>query len=109
MNKDKLVYVKDDEGYAIRKKASEVLESETIITEEEYKKIVGHDIMLKLTGRGGKREGAGRKKVYKCRKKATFELEETDVISLKEYAKKHKISKNKAIHKAINLLTGNEN
>lgn len=58
--------------------------------------------------RGGKREGSGRKKLYENRIKATFDLEETDVINLKDYAKKHKISKNKALHEAINILIRHE-
>ncbi len=53
---------------------------------------------------GGKRSNAGRKKEYKDKVKETFDLEKTDVINLKEYAKKHKISKNKALHEAINKL-----
>lgn len=58
--------------------------------------------------RGGKREGAGRKKLYANRVKATFDLDESDVINLKDYAKKNKISKNKALHEAINNLIRNE-
>jgi hypothetical protein len=108
MNKDELVYVKDDEGYAMRKEAGKIAKNETIITEVEYKKIVGHDIMIKLTARGGKREGAGRKKIYTDREKTTFELEQNDIINLRDYAKKHKISQNRAIHEAISLLSRKE-
>lgn len=58
---------------------------------------------------GGKRSNAGRKKQYSEKIKETFDLEKTDVINLKEYAKKHKISKNKAIQEAIrNLTKGSE-
>ena len=53
---------------------------------------------------GGKRPNAGRKKENSEKVKETFDLEKTDIISLKEYAKKHKISKNKALHEAINNL-----
>lgn len=53
---------------------------------------------------GGKRPNSGRKKQYKEKVKETFDLEKTDVVSLKEYAKKHKISKNKALSQAINRL-----
>jgi len=57
---------------------------------------------------GGKRSNAGRKKEYSERVKETFNLEKSDVISLKEYAKEHKISKNKALHEAIeNLIRKN--
>jgi hypothetical protein len=104
MNKEKFVYIKDDEGYARKKKTDEVLENETIISEKEFKEITGHEIMLELTKRGGKRDGAGRKKLYEKRVKATFDLDETDVISLADYAKRNKISKNKALHDAITNL-----
>lgn len=57
---------------------------------------------------GGKRPNAGRKKEYSEKVKETFDLEKSDVINLKEYAKKHKISKNKALHEAINILIKQE-
>ena len=57
---------------------------------------------------GGVRKNAGRKKIYSEKVKETYELEKTDVISLKDYAQKHKVSKNKAIHEAINLLIRQE-
>lgn len=53
---------------------------------------------------GGKRPNSGRKKQYKEKIKKTFELEKADIICLEEYAKKHKISKNKAIKEAIHYL-----
>lgn len=57
---------------------------------------------------GGKRPNSGRKKEYSEKVKETFDLEKADVICLKEYAKKHKISKNKALHEAIHNLVRNE-
>lgn len=48
------------------------------------------------------------KKKLKTKAKITFLLEKSIWESLKEYAKKHKISKNKAIQEAINLLTRHE-
>jgi hypothetical protein len=57
---------------------------------------------------GGKRFNAGRPVIYSGRKKTTFELEEADIINLRDYAKKHKISQNRAIHKAISLLSRKE-
>lgn len=53
---------------------------------------------------GGVRLNAGRKKIYAEKVKETYELEKSDVINLKDYAKKHNISKNRAIREAINLL-----
>jgi len=57
---------------------------------------------------GGKRANSGRKKTDKEKIKKTFELEKSDVVSLKEYAKKHKLSQNKALHEAINNLLKHE-
>jgi hypothetical protein len=56
------------------------------------------------SGRGGARKNAGRKKEYEERVKETFNLEKSDVIFLKDYAKKKNISKNKALQEAINVL-----
>ncbi len=53
---------------------------------------------------GGKRPNSGRKKQYKEKVKRTFELEKDDVVCLENYAKKHKISKNKALKEAIHNL-----
>ena len=69
----------------------EIMENVQQRTEEFYK-------------HGGKRPGAGRKKIYNKRVKATFDLEEADVIQLKEYAKEHKMSKNQVIKNALNNL-----
>ena len=35
------VYIKDDEGFVVKKKKSEVLPNETIITKEEYAELSG--------------------------------------------------------------------
>jgi hypothetical protein len=53
---------------------------------------------------GGKRANSGRKKVFVIKIKKTFELEQSDVICLEQYAKAHNISKNKAIKEAIHKL-----
>lgn len=104
MAKVKKVYVKDTEGYVTQKLESEVLPDETIITRQEWEKLSGVEYYKKNLGRGGKRPNAGRKKIYTEKVKETYELEKADVVSLKEYARKHKLSKNRAIHEAINLL-----
>ncbi len=104
----KYVYVKDLEGYVVKKLESKVQADEVIISKEEFEKISGIDYYNKTFGRGGARPGAGRKKLFTSKKRETFDLEESDVISLKDYAKKHKISKNKALHEAINILTRQE-
>jgi len=105
---NKYVYVKDSEGFVTKKPADNVETDEIIISKEEFEQISGVDYYKKTFGRGGAREGAGRKKQYTSKKRETFDLEESDIISLKEYAKKHKISKNKALHEAISSLTKQE-
>lgn len=43
----KYVYVKDDEGFAIKKLASDVLANKEIITKQEYNKITSYDLIIK--------------------------------------------------------------
>jgi len=105
---NKYVYVKDAEGYVTKKLENNVEADEIIISKEEFEQISGVEYYKKTFGRGGARQGAGRKKQYTSKKRETFDLEEADIISLKEYAKKHKISKNKALHEAINNLIRHE-
>lgn len=105
---NKCVYVKDSEGYVTKKPENEIKADEVIISKKEFEQISGIEYYKQTFGRGGAREGAGRKKQYASKKRETFDLEEKDVICLKEYAKKHKISKNKALHEAISYLTKNE-
>lgn len=104
---NKYVYVKDSEGFVTKKLSSQIEADETIISKEEFEQISGVDY-YKKTFRGGARQGAGRKKEYVSKKRETFDLEEADIISLKEYAKQRKISKNKALHEAIANLTRQE-
>ena len=104
---NKYVYVKDSEGFVTKKLNSQIEADETIISKEEFEQISGVDY-YKKTFRGGARQGAGRKKEYVAKKRETFDLEEADIISLKEYAKQRKISKNKALHEAITNLTCQE-
>jgi hypothetical protein len=104
---NKYVYIKDAEGFVTKKLESQIKADEIIISKEEFEQISGVDY-YKKTFRGGARQGAGRKKEYLSKKRETFDLEETDIISLKEYAKQRKISKNKALHEAIINLTRKE-
>lgn len=105
---NKYIYVKDSEGFVTKKLSSQIEADETIISKEEFEQISGVDYYKKTFGRGGARQGAGRKKEYTAKKRETFDLEEADIISLKEYAKQRKISKNKALHEAIANLTRQE-
>ena len=43
----KYVYIKDDEGFAIKKLASDVIANEEIITKQEYNKITSYDLIIK--------------------------------------------------------------
>jgi hypothetical protein len=55
------IYVKDQDGYVIKKLASELLANEVVITKEEFEALSGDEYYNKTFGRGGKRAGAGRK------------------------------------------------
>jgi hypothetical protein len=57
---------------------------------------------------GGKRPNSGRKKQNNEKVKRTFEFEKADIVCLENYAKKHKISKNKALKEAIHILERQE-
>ena len=105
MSKEKLVYVKDNEGYVTKKPESQVSVDESIITKEEWEKGSGIEYYKKTFGRGGYRPNAGRKKEYSQKVKETYEMEEDIAKALKDYAKKNKISKNKAITMAIKKLS----
>jgi len=102
---NKYIYVKDSEGFVTKKLEAQVEADETIISKDEFGQISGVDYYKKTFGRGGARQGSGRKKEYITKKRETFDIEEADIISLKEYAKQRKISKNKALHEAIANLT----
>jgi len=105
---NKYIYVKDSEGFVTKKQESQIEADEKIISKEEFEQISGIDYYKKTFGRGGARKGAGRKKEYVAKKRETFDIEEADIVSLKEYAKQRKISKNKALHEAIANLTRQE-
>lgn len=55
------IYVKDSEGFVVKKLASDLQADETIITQEEYETLSGETYYKQTYGRGGKRAGAGRK------------------------------------------------
>ena len=56
------IYVKDDEGFVIKKKKSEIMPDETIITKDEFEEMSGDKYVREKFTHGGKRAGAGRKK-----------------------------------------------
>ncbi len=55
------VYVKDSEGFVIKKKKSELMPDEQIITESEYNELSGESYYREKFSHGGARAGAGRK------------------------------------------------
>ena len=105
---NKYIYVKDSDGFVTKKLETKIEADETIISKEEFEHLSGIDYYKNTFGRGGARLGAGRKKEYIAKKRETFDLEEADIVSLKEYAKQRKISKNKALHEAITNLVRQE-
>ncbi|MBR1775942.1 hypothetical protein IJ750_02570 [bacterium] len=56
-----LIYVKDSEGYVKGIYPEEMTDEYTVITEEEWEEESGVKYYKETYGRGGKREGAGRK------------------------------------------------
>ena len=60
----KYVYVKDPEGFVVKKPASEVSAEETVISAAEYHALSGDDYYTEHFTHGGKRKGAGRKAKY---------------------------------------------
>ena len=77
---------------------------------ESYKQIIeeSNKEITEIRKWGGKRPNSGRKKQNKDKVKRTFELEKDDVVCLENYAKKHRISKNKALKEAIHILERQE-
>ena len=55
------VFVKDMEGFVVKKLKSQVEFDEKIISEAEYKELSGDNYYEIYFGHGGKRPGAGRK------------------------------------------------
>ena len=55
------IYVKDQDGFVVKKLASELQADETIITKEEFETLSGDTYYKQTYGRGGKRANAGRK------------------------------------------------
>lgn len=56
------IFAKDNEGFVIKKKKSELLPDEQIITEEKYNELSGENYYREKFTHGGARQGAGRKK-----------------------------------------------
>ncbi|MGP1455852.1 MAG: hypothetical protein ACTTJ7_08900 [Treponema sp.] len=85
------VYIKDSEGYVVKKLKAEVTPDEKIISEEEYMKTSGLAAYEKELRHGGARENAGRKQKFGSPLKFQIRVtqEEKDFIT---YARKHHIN-----------------
>lgn len=85
------VFVKDSEGYVLKKLESEISPDEKIISEEEYMKVSGLASYEKKFGHGGARENAGRKQKFALPLKFQIRVtkEEKDFIT---YAREHNIN-----------------
>lgn len=57
------IYVKDKDGFVVKKLQSDLQPEEIVITKEEYETLSGDSYYKQTYGRGGKRMGAGRKPV----------------------------------------------
>ncbi len=55
------VYVKDSEGFVVKKDEKSILPDEKIISFEEWEELSGEKYYKETFGRGGARKGAGRK------------------------------------------------
>lgn len=55
------VYVKDKDGFVVKKKKADILPDEIIITKSEYEELSGDKYYQERFAHGGKRDGAGRK------------------------------------------------
>ena len=84
------VYIKDEEGFVVKKKKSEVLPNEQIITKSEYEELSGEKYYKETYGYGGKRVGAGRKPQNGVVLKFQIRVSEKEKEFLK-YARSHNL------------------
>lgn len=85
------VYVKDDEGFVVKKKKAELLPNEQIITKDEYELLSGDKYYKETFGHGGKRAGAGRKPQNGVVLKFQIRVSEKEKEFLK-YARSHNLN-----------------
>ena len=90
------VFVKDTEGFVVKKLRSQVEFDEKIISEAEYKELSGDNYYEFHFGHGGKRPGAGRKQKLGSPLKFQIRVteEEKEFIS---YACEHKFDYKKVM------------
>lgn len=84
------IYAKDSEGYVVKKLKSELQPDEVIITREEWENLSGEKYYKETYGRGGRREGAGRKPTNGVVLKFQIRVSEKEKEFLK-YARLHNL------------------
>jgi len=84
------IYAKDSEGYVVKKLKSELQPDEVIITREEWENLSGEKYYKETYGRGGHREGAGRKPTNGVVLKFQIRVSEKEKEFLK-YARLHNL------------------
>lgn len=100
----KYVYVKDNEGFTIKKRQNEVLPDDIIITKEEHEELSGIAHYKKTFQQGGKRAGSGRKKEFEHKIRINVDLDKSELDFINQLAKEKNMSKNKLVRFAINNL-----
>lgn len=85
------IYTKDEEGFVVKKKKSELLPNEQIITEEEYNEISGENYCKIAFGHGGQRKNAGRKPKLGIVLKFQIRVSEKEKEFL-QYARAHNVN-----------------
>ncbi|MDD3420535.1 MAG: hypothetical protein PHE78_08070 [Candidatus Gastranaerophilales bacterium] len=97
----KYIYVKDQDGFVIKKTEKDILSNETIISKKEYDEISGINYYKKTYGRGGKRSGAGRPKSSTTKIPYSVKFEKETDLKIREYARSRKIPISQALREIV--------
>ncbi len=85
------IFVKDSDGYVFKKLESELSADEKIISEKEYKKLLGLASYEKKFGHGGARENAGRKQKFALPLKFQIRVTQEEKVFI-TFAREHKLN-----------------
>ena len=92
----KYIYVKDLEGFVVKKPINKIEPGEVQISKEEFRKLSGDDYYKEHFTHGGKREGAGRK--MKFNQKLEYQIRVTaEEKAFIAYAREHNFDYAKAM------------
>lgn len=89
--KSDLIYIKDQDGFVKEIYPNEMKDEYTVITREEWEEESGEKYYKETFGRGGKREGAGRKLTNGVVLKFQIRVSEKEKEFLK-YARAHNLN-----------------